>query len=441
MDFIAKRLPISYADVVKKDLVVSPIETQYTLPQKRTQIHLYKQSDDSFIVPRFWDPEVPNISDDVSIVPKTGPEEEINTEFKGELRENQVSICNDIRHILHENKGVILSLPCGFGKTIIAINLITKLKLKTLVIVNKSFLMNQWKENLEKFSTSKVGMIQQKVIDTQGKDVVIGMLQSLSSRSYPESLFDQFDFVIVDEVHNIATQSFSKALFKIRARYTLGLSATPERKDGLSKVFKWFLGTTVYVLKECKKHSVQIHCHKYRNLSKKEDRLFQSKLLWNGNLNISSMLTNISASESRNLFITRIIASILEDDRRNVLVLSSRISQLENLRQKCTTCPTGMYIGKMKKEELKLAEQAQLIFSTYEMVSEGFDLPKLNCIVFATPRSNVQQSVGRILRRVDPNTKPIIVDICDMDLGVFIGQCNKRMNFYKKHLDVELHNV
>ena len=438
MDFIAKKVPDSFIDIAQKELVVSPIETAYTPKKKTSQIHLYKKSENFIVVPKFWEPVNQDVSQHLSIISKTTPEKAIHAEFKGLLRENQISVCNDIHDILREKKGVVLSLPCGYGKTIISINLITRLNLKTLVIVNKSFLMNQWKENLEKFSTSKVGMIQQKKIDTDDKDVVIGMLQSLSSRPYPDSLFDQFDFVVVDEVHNIATQSFSRALFKIRARYTLGLSATPERKDGLSRVFKWFLGTIVYTKNDTQRHTIQVHAHRYRNRNPKEDHLFQSKFLWNGNLNISAMLTNISASKSRNLFITKLIESILEDSRRNVLVLSSRISQLEELRLSCTSVPTSLYIGKMKKEELKVAEEAQLIFSTYEMVSEGFDLPKLNCVVFATPRTNVQQSVGRILRKIDPALRPIVVDVCDADMGVFIAQHNKRMQFYKKEMEVDL---
>ena len=89
----------------------------------------------------------------------------------------------------------------------------TKLKLKTLVIVHKTFLLNQWVESIKKFSNHEIGIIQKNRY--RNKTIVIGMLQSLSMKEYDENIYNHFDFIIVDEVHHIATKSFSNALLKL----------------------------------------------------------------------------------------------------------------------------------------------------------------------------------------------------------------------------------
>ena len=102
-------------------------------------------------------------------------------------------------------------------------------------------------------------------------------------------------------------------------------------------------------------------------------------------------------------------------------------------RWACMVGHTGdLYIGKMKNNALKKAEEAQIIFATYQMVSEAFDLPKLNCLILASTQSEVEQSCGRILRKISNFVKPLIIDICDLDVPVFIAQYNKRKKFYLK---------
>ena len=98
-----------------------------------------------------------------------------------------------------------------------------------------------------------IGRIQANKVDILGKDIVIGMLQSISMKEYPEDTFNQFGFVIYDECHHLGAEVFSKALLKTNCKYTLGLSATPKRADGLSKVFEWYLGPAYSIKKEIKK--------------------------------------------------------------------------------------------------------------------------------------------------------------------------------------------
>ena len=107
--------------------------------------------------------------------------------------------------------------------------------------------MDQWQERIKQFlPSSRVGIIQGEIIDIEDKDIVLGMLQSISMKEYPHSLFQEFGLTILDEVHHLSAEVFSRALFKIVTQYMLGLSATMKRKDGLTHVFKMFLGDVIY---------------------------------------------------------------------------------------------------------------------------------------------------------------------------------------------------
>lgn len=107
--------------------------------------------------------------------------------------------------------------------------------------------MNQWIERIQQFLPgARIGKIQGQIIDIDNKDIVLCMLQSLVLKDYPSSIFDSFGLTIIDEVHHISSETFSNALFKVVTKYMLGLSATMNRKDGTTKVFKMFLGPVVH---------------------------------------------------------------------------------------------------------------------------------------------------------------------------------------------------
>ena len=121
--------------------------------------------------------------------------------------------------------------------------MISELKKKTLVVVHKTFLLNQWKNRIEQFlPNTKVGIIQGKIIDIEDKDIIIGMLQSLSLKDdYPDDLFDDIGTIIFDECHHLSAEKFSQILRKISVPYMIGLSGTPYRNDKLEKVFEYYI--------------------------------------------------------------------------------------------------------------------------------------------------------------------------------------------------------
>ena len=115
-----------------------------------------------------------------------------------------------------EYGGGIISVPCGYGKTVIALYIAAKLNLKTLVVVHKEFLVNQWKERIEQFiPDAEIGRIQSKIVKSQNKDIVIGMLQSISMIDYDDDLFNDFGLVIYDECHHLGAEVFSNIFVSI----------------------------------------------------------------------------------------------------------------------------------------------------------------------------------------------------------------------------------
>jgi superfamily II DNA or RNA helicase len=359
----------------------------------------------------------------------------ISLEFKGALMKAQE---DPVKAYLSSARdpckmGGILQLPPGAGKTVMALYILCELKVKTMIIVHKDFLLNQWKERIEQYVPSaKVGLIKQKVVETDN-DISIASLQSLSMREYDKDVFSEYGLVIIDECHHIAAQVFSKALLKVNFRYALGLSATVTRKDGLSKVFKWFIGDIVYKVTKKKNVDCNVHLAYFEDNSKEYKH---ESVMFNGKVNMAKMVNNIASYEPRTDFIVNTLFGILESEpTRNVIVLSDRRKHLEDIQKKIGgRYTTGLYLGGMKNASLEESKGKQIILGTFNMVSEGFDLPKLDTLVLATSKSDIEQSVGRIQRKhsigIDDNV-PMVIDIVD-DFSVFGNQFKKRSKFYKK---------
>ena len=207
---------------------------------------MYRESARKLYLPKFYGLQLfgaPGGGDDLRDMAQY---EEFDALFHGTLRAPQQEVADAAFDRLHESGGGILQLRCGFGKTILALHLMARLRVKVLVVVHKEFLLNQWRERIEEFlPTARVGLIQQSVVDTEGKDIVIAMLQSIAMKDYDASVFAGFGLSCFDECHHLGAEVFSRALVKTSTRYMLGLSATPDRKDNLRKVFEWHLGLSL----------------------------------------------------------------------------------------------------------------------------------------------------------------------------------------------------
>jgi superfamily II DNA or RNA helicase len=356
--------------------------------------------------------------------------EDIDIKFNGSLREEQVPIENIYIKNAIERGGGIISIRCGGGKTVLALHIISLLKKKTIVIVHKDFLMTQWRDRILEFlPDARIGKIQQDTIDIDDKDIVLAMVQSLSMKEYEDDTFNSFGFAVFDECHHLGAEVFSKSMSKVASKYMLGLSATPKRKDGLSKVFEWYMGNIVYL--QTKKNEdyaeVQlIECD------------FKDKEYNNVELNfrkepcMPKMINNICGYKERTDLIKGLIIKY-QKEGRYILILSDRRGHLDEMFELLKDYSVGYYVGGMKPDELRESQEKDILLATYSMASEGMDVPKLNTVILASPKSDVEQSVGRVFRQKECDRKyhPLIIDIQDK-FSFFEKQCEKRVKFYKK---------
>ena len=413
---------------IKADLTVKPhTNSDYGAPEEPFKIYL--ENANKLYLPKFYGIEKYGLAEQ-NILPN-GKDIDIN--FSLNLKEEQKIPAEFTIKAYKEKGGGILSLPCGFGKTILALYFISVLKKKTIVIVHKEFLMNQWIERI-KFALpdAKVGIVQGDKCEIKDSDIVIGMLQTLSMKEFPPETFDDIGHVIIDECHRIPSRVFSKALMKINSKYMLGLSATPNRKDGLTKVLKFYIGDIIYSVKSNEKNIVKVD----RYLINSTDENYNQEMVnFRGQVQMPTMVNNIANCFKRTkLIMDRVINEIKLNDNRQFLILSDRKQHLEDMykmAQQAGITSVGYYVGGMKKEKLKENESCKILLGTYPMANEGLDIPSLNGLVLSTPKSDIIQSVGRICRVKHENIQPLIIDIIDQ-FSIFDNQSKKRFNVYKK---------
>lgn len=388
------------------------------------QVQCWRKHTEGWLIPSFYNIDFHNILESQSISDVLS----IDVPFRGQLLQKQESVCSAAIDHMSKRFGGMLCLPTGFGKTVVALYLISMMKVKTLIVVHKDFLKQQWIERINRFLPSaSIGVIQGNTIDNN-KDIVIGMIQSLSMKDYDIGVFKGFGLCIIDEAHHCPAETFSNIFFTCSCRYMLGLTATPTRKDGLHRLYSWFVGDIIVHIEN--EHQLQVSVETLPFWDK--EFLKPEPLSVNGELNIGAMITGLTTIGARN---ATIISKVLDLVRqgRNILVLSDRRNHCLHLYQTLLghRVDVGLYIGSMKKEEYKESSTKQVIVATYSLVSEGFDIPRLDTVVLSTPRSDVIQSVGRVMRTGDARKfDPYIIDICDR-YSIFFSQARKRENFYR----------
>jgi len=419
---------------IKKELTVSPIFNPNSSFSNNKEYPIYLESDNKLYMPKcyglnkFGIPNNNNISDGLDCP---------NLIFNGTIRDIQKKpIENFIEAAKNPAKlGGIISVPCGFGKTIMSIYISCYFKKKTLFISHKDFLNEQFINSIKDFvPNARIGKIKQNKIDIENKDIVIATLQSLAIRDYNSDIFKDFGLVIIDECHHIASEVFSRAFRKMNIKLTLGLSATLNRKDGLRKVFEWYLGKSVYIYKNDKStNEMIVQVHKYFSPAFEYSNI---KTLYNGQPNIVSCINNICNYKPRTLFIIELLSEIIKNEPdRKILILSERKNQLkdlEDLIKNNNLASYGYYVGGMKMNDLDISATKQIILATYQMSSEGLNIPTLNTVILASPISDIQQSIGRILREKKEDRKyiPLCIDIFD-ELSVLKYKGFKRLKYYK----------
>ena len=418
---IKHQLALKEMLMVKPYVPGSPVQVQKTFPA-------YRESDKKIYIPRYFGEEIFGKAKTIKITEGN----DINLEFKGSLRDYQVPIAQTYLNHVKDGGGGLLELYCGAGKTDTTISIIGDINKKTLIIVHKEFLMNQWIERINRYyPNARIGKIQGKIIDIDNKDIVLAMLQSLSMKDYPSTMFDSFGFTIIDEVHHISSEVFSCALFKLVTKYMLGLSATMNRKDGTTKVFKMFLGEVVYKLERSKDVEVVVRGITYQS---NDEEFNELELDFRGQTAASKMLSKICNYNYRSEFILKVLRDMIQENpKQQIMMIASYkniLSYMFDAIRHHNICSVGYYVGGMKETALKESETKQVVLATYSMASEALDIKSLTTLFMITPMTNIEQSVGRILRQKH-DFSPIVVDIIDSHDN-FQRQWIKRKSFYNK---------
>jgi len=426
------RVPKKGNDVLglKKQLTVRPyVNPSFMKPQYVPKYPVFHEDDEYLYVPKQFGLETWGTPESLRNVPQTDAS---RWTFTGSLRPNQVEVVNTM--LLPEPHDGILSLQTGGGKTVCALYIASQLRLPTLVIVHNTFLRDQWEERIRSFlPNARIGRVQADKVDVIDRDFVIAMLQTVSMKELDVKVFEPIGFVIVDECHHIASEVFVQALPKVTSKYMLGLSATPERKDKLMFVINWLLGPMLFKSDtgDSVDRQVSVEVYEYENTDPKFNEIVYSS---SGMTCVPLMVNKLAECADRTRWITHIIEDVL-DEGRQILVLTDRVQHAKDVYAGLSVeiRERACILGQGVKADIRAVylKTKAILIATYSMCKEGFDCPTLNTLVMATPRPDIDQIVGRILR-VEKSVRtlhPIIVDIVDPQ---FRRQFQERNSLYRR---------
>lgn len=429
------RVPDTLIGLAKKELTLSILEYGQQIPRRINVWWKVENQTTTLHVPRFW------LQEKLGTSLQTPSGTSLQTPYTGvpvsfesivRLRDDldQVKAMAATMHSIRTIGGAVLSLGTGQGKTVCACHAIAELGTKTMVIVHKDVLKTQWTERIRQFLPhATISYVQGQSLDTSG-DIVIAMLQTLIIPGKKVDVSD-IGLVVVDECHHIAAETFSTAMRLFDCRYFLGLSATPKRKDSLTNVIHWFLGPLAYAAQRREMKHVTVDCRWYAS-----DRYHTEPLPTNrlGNVDFAKVMTSLASDPIRTKFVADLVNGVLaKEPKRQVLVLSHRRQHCQDL---AALIPgAAVFVGKPRTKKKTVEDTAHLtapvVCATFSLASEGYDDPRLDTLVLATPCSDVTQAAGRILRGVGGDIDPLIVDVCDrFSLG--FSQAAKRKGYYRK---------
>lgn len=424
---------------IKTLLTVIPKATSEFSDEKDTgPIHCFYETATHLGIPRSYFHEKRNgtqhnITEDYCYGELMSP---LKTTWKatGVFEPQKESVSKMVQSLSSSPCGSLLDAEAGTGKTICAIEIARQLGRKTIVVVHKDFLVDQWRKRIKQsLPDAKVGIVKQDVCDYKGKDFVIALVQSLNARNYGDEFYRSFGTIVFDEIHRFGSRSFSQAITMFPAKWRCGVSATLRRKDACENIFLWNIGLVAH----------------YATSKSMPFKVKVVKTGWTCKSDTIKpiALSRMAVDETRNRTIVDEILKALNAGRK-VLVMGERLNMLEGIKlqiekarpettigiycgewfessddrpekyKKKTKKNPGRKMRKVTQQEKDNAESCNLILATRQTVEEGFDVVDLDTLALVTPISDCEQAVGRIRRWIaegDTRTKkdPIVIDFVD----------------------------
>ena len=284
--------------------------------------------------------------------------------------------------------------------TITSLAISSKIGLRTMILVNKIVLIDQWIETIKKVfgEHARIQHLKSKSKITPGCQFYIMNAINVAKRNYDEYQKLGIGFLIIDECHLIMTKIFSKALGYICPRYLLGLSATPFRPDGFDSLLNLYFGLRKVVRKLFKPHKVYFLETNIKIVPKNDAK---GELIWN------TVIDQQTLNEKRNEIIIKLCKHYSD---RNILILSKRIAQIQYLHENLINRNENATL--FKDSENTFDKDARILIATFQKVGTGFSHDKLDMLILATDAEEYfMQYLGRVFRR--PDVEPIIIDIID----------------------------
>ena len=369
---------------------------------------------------------------------------ELDVSFLGELDDRQAAAVDVM--LAHEDG--ILHAPTGSGKTVMACAIIAERAVTTLVLINKTALASQWREQVRNLLGIKTGQLGGGRVKTRGQ-VDIMLLQSLARQTREDirELTKGYGQVIVDECHHLAAGSYETVVSEIGATWWLGLTATPERKDGLEQITTWQLGPVRHTIRDTLPHEANLvtpydgphrvlHLHQTTYRSPRDlDMTMPGAITQLGGI--------LADDPERNRQIAADIAEALAQGRK-CLVLARRRDHLTALAELLPETDALIMRGGTGARALaairvRIAAASPgdplLVMTTVPYGGEGFDAPAIDTVFLAGPISYpglLIQAVGRALRRHEGKTEVAVHDYVDANVPVLNAQYSKRRSAYRQ---------
>lgn len=339
-----------------------------------------------------------------------------------------------VRKMLLWDNGILVAHP-GFGKTVVAIYMMTMLRVNTLILVNTKTLCGQWKERLTQFikfndTDLLIGEVHSTKKKITGK-IDICLYQSLESTK--DIIKNNYGLVLCDEIHHAAAYKFEEALKLLNAKHIYGFTATIERSDMLQELIFNTIGPVRYEAKKIDSGFSRLLIPRFSSFKLKKEEY---------NLPYNDLLTKITENEIRNELIIKDILSAYNSNK-TILVLSSRVAHckyLEEALHKENVHTFLIYGAIPEKEVIRLKEEMLKIESNYVLIStgkyigEGFDNPKLDTLFITTPfrwKGTLEQYTGRLNRKTEAYKKVIVYDYVDINIQTLARMYHERLKGYK----------
>jgi len=425
-------------------LFVKKSELKYSVAEYRKQftafpkydnlapVKLYRETEHLFGFPRYTNLRAERIIDRRITVPIQ------DYRCTATMRPEQEKIEQQFLKSISEGRtGFLINMRTGAGKTVVALKLMEHLQQKTLVIVPREFIVEQWISRILEHTNLKredIGIAQQRRCEYKDKKITIGMIQSLYKDKYSDDFRRAFGCIIVDEIHITGASEFSKVVNMFPAKYRIGMTATLKRADGMETVYEQCMGE-VLLQTLAQQVTPLVIRRPYMTKARIPEYVFniRDRVRQRG-----AVLSCLARDFARNLLIA-VQAHQLEKTGRQVLVLGERKKQLWEI---CELLRTRY---RYRKEEVDVFTQetpqprrrwildnCRIVLATTQIMGMAVDAPTLAALVFATPLSNAEQAIGRVLRMMDGKKKPVVLDIVDVAFPAAIRWAKSREAFYRK---------